>query len=188
MGHATAVLADGDEVVAHLQEEIVDGYRQMVVFRLGMLTLPSCTMRIHLLVILRLIHELHRGLVDVEKGTHLTGAHALVAFLLLRVEGLVSLPADSVIGVLLARVLLPVVPVEGYAMFIGLHGLTTFLGLGEQRVLVGLVTVLVAVQGHRQGIEGRNGDTPRIETGCSLLLRVQPYAVVCFGTLQSIDD
>ena len=51
-------------------------------------------------------------------------------------------------------IFLPVVPVEGNSLFLGLYRLTAFLGFAEERVLVGLVVVLVTVKCHCHGIEG----------------------------------
>ena len=106
------------------------------------------------LLVAFLVNERKGRLVDIEQSTDFTGSDSLVFCLLLFVQSLVVFTADDIFRIMSVDILLPVVPVEGNTLFLGLYGLAAFLGFAEKRVLVGLVIVLVTVKCHCHGIEG----------------------------------
>ena len=106
------------------------------------------------LLIAFLVNERKGCLVNIEQSTDFTGSDSLVFCLLLFVQSLVVFTADDIFRIMPVDIFLPVVPVEGNSLFLGLYRLTSFLGFAEECVLVGLVIVLVTVKCHRHGIEG----------------------------------
>ena len=126
----------------------------MVTLRFGVLTILKGSMCLDFLLIAFLVNERKCGLVDIEQSTDFTGSDSLVFCLLLLVQSLVVFTADDIFWIMPVDILFPVVPVEGNTLFLGLYGLAAFLGFAEERVLVGLVVVLVTVKCHRHGVEG----------------------------------
>ena len=68
--------------------------------------------------------------------------------------GLVVGTANPVIRIAPADILVPTVPQERHAFFLGLYGFSSLLCIREKGVLVGLVVVLVCVHTQYDGIEG----------------------------------
>ena len=110
MCHAGSVHTNIHEVVAHLQDEVIDGY--LGGGRLDFPTVCQPAIGLDFLVKGFLIDHRKGCLLDVEKDAHLSVADDLVVRLLFRRQCLVVFTANLHVRILLALVLVPVVPIE----------------------------------------------------------------------------
>ena len=94
----------------------------MVTLRFGVLTILRGSMYLDFLLIAFLVNERKCCLVDIEQSTDFTGPDSLVFCLLLLVQSLVVFTADDIFWIMPVDIFLPVVPVEGNTLFLGLYG------------------------------------------------------------------
>ena len=154
MGSTAPIQMDGHEVVTRLQDKVIDLDLQLVIIGDIHSSLLCRTVGLDFLAITLLVYEGKGCLVDIEEGTDLPCPNAFISCLLLWGKRLVGLTADLFLSIALADILVPVVPVERYAFLLGLHGLTTFLRFAEKGIVIGLIAMLVAMDGQGQRIEG----------------------------------
>ena len=154
MGCAAAIQMDGHEVVTRLQDKVIDLDLQLVIIGDINASLLRRAIGLDLLAITLLVNEGKGCLVDIEEGTDLPCPNPFISCLLLWGKRLVGLTADLFLSIALADILVPVVPVKRYAFLLSLHGLTTFLRFAEKGIVIGLIAMLVAMDGQGQRIEG----------------------------------
>ena len=176
MRNSATVRAHGNEVVPHLQQEIVEPGAQPAVVRLGISSFLNTAVLLYRILVSRLVHVGQRRLVDIEKRADFSVVDTLELCLLLFVQLEIGGAVDGFIRIVPVDILVPVIEQERYALLMLPYRSTPCLGFTIKREQVGLAAVPVRMQGHKEGIERTGRDPLRIEPGKSLARYVEPMA------------